>query len=417
MKKLLFICALFMGAIPMLNAQEASTTTEPTPEQYETMIENYYNVKFREMAFESLELTEDEITKFDPLYAEYISRKKDIVQRRNKLVEKYRDEMMEDDDAEEKADERADFIENYWETQIKEMELKKDFFDRFEDIVSNEKAINFFLLEEKMQSRVEEASLIQIVPMMIEVREYYPTKKHKDTSMNWDEKKDMSTDKTTTTTTDKKEWSSDDKKMTDKKEWNNKSTATTTTTGMDKSMTDKKDTSKDWTSKGTATYTTNTSNISALAAYNKWIEKADNKVALNHQYTHNGLQKLVSAIWAVAGAHDIDASAWSDKKEKIMSVTTELQKDPMSTDHADITREAFEMTAVMINAIQDKKGTDKTKDVATKVTSAANAINPDRLMTDQATEIYNFFGQANKALHALADVDAWGRSSASTQNK
>lgn len=43
--------------------------------------------------------------------------------------------------------------------------------------------------------------------------------------------------------------------------------------------------------------------------------------------------------------HDIDASAWSAKKDRIMSITKELQKDPSSTDHADIAREAFETVA------------------------------------------------------------------------
>lgn len=62
MKRLLFFCA-----VPMVSAQETSTIDEPTVDEYETLIENYHKIKFWEMAFESLELTEDEIIRFDPL--------------------------------------------------------------------------------------------------------------------------------------------------------------------------------------------------------------------------------------------------------------------------------------------------------------------------------------------------------------
>lgn len=422
MKKLLFACALFLGAAPMVHAQEASTTNEASPEEYKTMIENHYKVKFREMAYKSLELTEDEIIKFDPLYSEYIAQKMDIADRRNKLVEKYRDEMMEDDDAEEKADERADFIENYWETQIKEMELKKDYFDRFEDIVSNEQAINFFLLEEKAQSRMEESSLIEIVPMMIEVREYDPAKKkmkkNKDSSMNWQEKDDAMSDKTDSDRmANNSAWTDtdDDAKMKEKsnENWSSKTTDTASDQTMsDKEMTDKED--KNWTAKGNAAYSSNTT---GLNTFNEWINKEGNSVSLNHRYTSNGLESLVGAIEAVASQHGIDASAWSDHKERIMTITKELQKNPNATDHADMAREAFEASAKMINAIQDQKGTDKTKGFASQVTSAAHAINPDRLMTKQANDIYAFFGYANQALQELSNAANYKSSSASAQNK
>lgn len=423
MKKLLFICALFIGVTPMLSAQEASTKSEPTPEEYETMIENHYNVKFREMAFEAMELTEDEITKLDPIYMDYVSDKRAIMDRRNKLINKYRDEMQEDDDAEEKADERADFIENYWETQIKEMELKKDYFDRFEDVISNEKAISFFLLEEKMQSRIEEANLIGLVPMMVKVKEYRyaPEKKQKmhdkkkmkkdDSSMNWENKDDASTKRManeastwTEKTAEKKEWSSDDTKMKEKsdKDWSQKTTAKTTT--------------KEWSSKGDATYTSTTS-TNGLSAYNQWIEKEGNGVSVNHSYTSNGLESLVNAIYAVAEEHSVNTDAWSGKKDSIMSITKKLQKNPSSTDHADMARHAFEMTAEMINAIQTEKGTDKTKGFASQVKSAAHAINPDRLMTNQSNDIYAFFSYANQALQAFSKADEkWKNTSASAQN-
>lgn len=437
MKKLLIICALFLGSVPMVSAQQASTSPEPSPEDYERMIENHFKVEFRKMAYESLDLTKDEITKFDPLYNNYISQKMDIVDRRNKLINEYRDEMNEDDDAAEKEDERADFIENYWETQINEMELKKDYFDRFEDIVSNEKAVGFFLLEEKAQSRMEEINLIGIVPMMIDVRKYGPMKKDKkshdrkmkmkeDSSMNWNDQDDTSTNAETqkmaneTSTWTKKsdekgKWSSDDTKMKGKseKKWSSKATATADTKGA--TSKEKMSKTKDWSSEGNAAYTS-TSSTSGLSSYNEWIEKEGNGVSINHRYTSNGLESLVNAIYAVAEEHSINTNAWSSKKDSIMSITKELQRNPSSTDHADIARNAFEITAEMIHAIQTEKGTDKTKGFASQVKSAAHAINPDRLMTSQSNDIYAFFSYANQALQAFSNADEkWKNTSASAQ--
>jgi hypothetical protein len=232
--------------------------------------------------------------------------------------------------------------------------------------------------------------------MMIEVREYYPMKKReKDSSMNWDEKGDAMSDQT------------DADRMANHSTW-------TDTSEDDKMMKEKS--AQNWSSKDKNT-TSYASSVEGLNAFNTWIEKENNRVALNHRYTATGLEKLVGAIWAVASQHGIDASAWSDHKDRIMAITKELQKDPNSTDHADIAREAFETSATMINAIQDQKGTDKTKGYAKQVAKAATAINPDRLMTRQATDIYAFFGYANQALQELSNAANYKNSSASTQNK
>lgn len=417
MRSLLLLLALFLGAIPMVSAQQTGTEKEHTVEDYETLIENHMKVKFRELAYKTLELTEDEIVKFDPLYSQYTEEKMKIVEKRSRLIENYKEEMKEDDDAKEKDEETAGFIENYWETQIKEMELQKDFFDRFEEVVSTDKAISFFLLEDRVQNRVEEGAVLRIIPMSIEVREYfYPNgdtmKDKKDTSKDWDAKsKDHKmSDTSVTTDANKKDWAN--KTDQEKKDWSNEA------------MTDKDKEKKDWTDKNktakttTTTTTTkgvkSTSKVTAVNDYSTWTDQDRSKVALNHQYTHDGLQKLVAAVWAVADEHDVDVTAWSSKKEKVMSISNELQKDPKSTDHADITREAFVMIADMVNSIQTAKGTDATKKVVNSLSEAAKAINPDKLMTKQAKEIYSFFGHANKALHALSGTENWESISASS---
>lgn len=415
MKKLLIIFALCLGTIGMATAQTASSESEPTSEDYERLIENYYNVKFREMAFDAMELNEDEIVKIDPLYSEYVARKKELVQKRNKLVDEYREELSEEGDADEYDDDTADFIENYWETQIAEMELRKDYFDRFEDIVSTEKAIQFFLLEEKSQSRVEEVNLIQIVPMMMDVREYeyspeykeyreqYHYKqnksynnKDKDSSMTWDED-----DVESVTDENKSDWAKTTTKDTDK-DWSNKD-------GHDKMNHDK----KAYTATGDKVATSETN---ACTTYSNWVNDNNDKVGLDHQYTHDGLMKLVSAIWMVGKSHGIDVSDWADEKQQIKNVADKLQKDPTSDEHADIAREAFVMAADMISAVQEKNGSESTEEMVAQVKTAATAIDPDTLMTPQAKHIYEFFRTADQALSALSKSAKMKNTSASSSN-
>ena len=166
------LVTFLIGLSPIIGAQEASMDTKVTHEDYERMIENHYKIDFREKAIKSMDLTKEEIIRFDPIYNDYVSRKRGIIDERFELLRNYQDLLHKFDDNRTDSEVTADFIENFWETQIAEMELKKDFFDRFEDVVSNEKAINFLLFEEKAQSRMEEASMIGIVPMMVEVREF-----------------------------------------------------------------------------------------------------------------------------------------------------------------------------------------------------------------------------------------------------
>lgn len=193
MKYLSIFFAFFIALTPFAEAQQASTRSDFSAAEQERLLENQYIMDFRKAAYESMMLTEEEIERFDPLYRNYMSRKMDILDERFRLMNNYRAGLNEDKQ-EQKSQDRdeltADFIENYWETKIDEMQLKKNYFDRFENVVSNADAITFFMLEEQLQSEMEEASLIEIVPVMIEVQESYipMMKKYFDSSQQWQKK-------------------------------------------------------------------------------------------------------------------------------------------------------------------------------------------------------------------------------------
>ena len=85
--------------------QKATTTTtkSPTASDYERIIAANYEVEFRKLAIETLDLTEKETEAFTPIYLAYMNEKSELMERRQKLVDEYKDEMAEDDTAEDEA--------------------------------------------------------------------------------------------------------------------------------------------------------------------------------------------------------------------------------------------------------------------------------------------------------------------------
>lgn len=162
----LLLACLCFGLAP-LAAQQQQQQRDVTVEEYERLIQNTFQVNFRTYVVEQLGLNSEQITRFTPLYMEYMDRRADLADKRARLVEEHKDEMSEDDSMEDENEETADFIENYWEVDIAEMELRKDYFDRMEDVISYENAMAFFMLEEDVSRSLRQAQMSAIMPMII----------------------------------------------------------------------------------------------------------------------------------------------------------------------------------------------------------------------------------------------------------
>jgi hypothetical protein len=97
--------------------------------------------------------------------------KADILDQRANLVAEHREEMKEDNSPKSENNEIADFIENYWETEIAATELKKDYFDKLEDEIPYQKAMAFFSLEDAIRTRLQRMQMINVLPMSYTVVE------------------------------------------------------------------------------------------------------------------------------------------------------------------------------------------------------------------------------------------------------
>lgn len=157
-----------------------------TDSEFERMIFNNFKINFRNFAYESLNLTSEEIKKMDPLFNDYLRNKSDLMKRRDKLVAEFNDEMSEDNSAKSVENETADFIENYWEIDIASMELKKDYFDRMEDRIGYERALRFFSLENQLVNRLNQLMYVERIPTFLIMPDYtYGTDKEVKAYRNW----------------------------------------------------------------------------------------------------------------------------------------------------------------------------------------------------------------------------------------
>ncbi|GAB5566184.1 MAG: hypothetical protein Wins2KO_32470 [Winogradskyella sp.] len=368
MKKLILVLTMIFAVTFTATAQNEMTTTE----KYDKYFEAKAEMDFRNYILEALDLNSDEIKAIDPLLRDYLNERVDLSENKINLVEDYQEEMKEDDRVADEREETSDFIEEYWEASIAEIELKKNYFDRFEDVIAYEKALAFFMLEDEVQYQILKKSLIQVQPWILKFDTYFSdyNNRNNNESMGYNSKD-----------SDQKNWSNDKSKdaMT-KKNWS-------------KSAKDKDSYSYNKTNKkGSAVYNTFTS----------WVEDTNNRVGVKHKYTSNGLKALSNVFTQMNDdGFFADDRMVNNKTERLNIIAEKLQEDWKSTMHADWTREAFMITAELFEAAQSNKNFSSTSNAVSTLSVAARDIDPKTLMTDQAPDIYDFFEQTKVTINTF----------------
>lgn len=386
MKKLLFIVCLSLGIMPFTFAQ--NETTNVTDEDYDRLIENTLKMEFRTYVLEKLDLTKEEILKFDPILKEYMAKRSEKIQKKYDLLEEYSEEMAEDDRYSDEKNETIEFVEDYWEVEIDEMQLKKRYFERVAEAIPFSKAVEFFLIEEMTEHRVKQHVIGRTFPVIVEFE-------LSDTN-----------DDTQTKGYDYK--SKDDK---------NKSTYTykeKSTAHMDKSDKEKSTAHMDKSDKNMEKVQgVSKKYYTSVGEFDNWVTTSGRAVDISHEYTHNGLTKLANAVYSLSEAYGIESPSLKNHKKAVIKIADELRKDPLSTDHADITREAFMTVAKMMDAMTSDSKCTATVDNLNELEAVAKKMNPDKLMTNQAPVIYDYFEKAQEIVNDISSQIKW----ADSQNK
>ena len=342
----------FTQAATTTNATMTTTntaTTEVEAEDYERLLDAYLTVTFREYAYESLDLTSEEIIALDPVYLAYMKEKDELHDKRVDLIKEYAEEIADDDMEEEMAEEAPDMIETFFEINSDVDELRKNYFDRMEDVIPYEKAFAFFLIEQDVENRLMRERLISLVPVVVEIE---------------NDGREMGMNMTGS------EWESPEIEI--EREWEAKS-GSTAATEMDHQH---------------------------MWSKNNHVS-VDGKVALDHQFTYNGLLEVTNTIKAAASAVDADIDDLDDRTQMIMDKAAEMQVDPYEDTHADKARVAFIAVAELVADLSEAEEVEMPEEEVEQLRIFAERIDPEILYMDQATRTYVFFTQAEKVLNEM----------------
>lgn len=392
MKKLGNFAVFFLLFIGLVTAQEKHTHNS---NDFEAWVNNEFQFDFRKMVDRVLQLDEEQQDKFNRIYLDYLKDQVALAQKQNKLLDEYAEEMKEDDTQEDEAEETADFIEDYWEVSIDQSDLRKDYFDRLEDAIGWKKAFDFFLIENDVRRRLHSVRVYRIFP---EVNEFYKgdgygnadsdsSKMKNSSSADADDSKSADSD---TNRKDRMRKNRMDSKDKDNSSWTARDDEAARNSQDEKSG---KVADEDYKTRGVK--------ARGVDAYNAWYDE-NGSMSLDHDYTYSGITSLVAAIKDVEDRYEKARSSdsFDQFEDEVISVAEKLTVKPMSDQHADAARKAFQIISSRIvdmeNAYEDAGISNSDALVA-----SAEAINADELLLDQKDEVKKFFRVAGTAINEL----------------
>jgi len=306
---------------PVTNrAPDRGNNIEANAEDFDKITDSKIYVNSRGQAISVLGLDEEQTKDFTPIFLDYTRSKDALAERRTNLVREYREEMAEDDTAKDEENETADFIENYWEIDIAYMEMKKDFFDRLEDVITARKALDFFAMEDMFNARANRAVVMEMLPtyeILVPVSISYQNE---------------------------------------------------------------------------------------LDDYHNWNRvNIDGKVGVDHNFTYDGLNQLLTAAEKMVMTENVNVNNFSARKDAILMKAEKLKKDWTSLNHADHARAAFIETSALLTEIANDTKFNSNSTKFGELDTVARNINPDTKLTDQADTIYQFFNTAETVVNGLVE--------------
>ena len=138
-------------------------------------------------------------------------------------------------------------------------------------------------------------------------------------------------------------------------------------------------------------------NLMGVAAFVAFVKNDDGNMTLDHEYSNEALNKLISATEEVSAKTDFDAKMDLDKVREHADAIT---KNPEATDHADHIKMATDMISTVLQNLQTAKFPNLQAE-ADKAKMASQAINVKELALNQKEKIKAFFDDAADLLDKM----------------
>lgn len=129
--------------------------------------------------------------------------------------------------------------------------------------------------------------------------------------------------------------------------------------------------------------------------------RARTEMGRDHEYTADGIRRLAAALGAMAGADTTGSVALRPRIDSLRQQAEALQRNAESGQHAAQTRQAFDRSVSVMDALQQRRQGSATGQV-NEARQAAQAIQPARQLLEQRAEVQRFFERAADAVRSLA---------------
>lgn len=133
---------------------------------------------------------------------------------------------------------------------------------------------------------------------------------------------------------------------------------------------------------------------------------AQGSMAMDHQYTSNCIQRLTASLDAVLQSPNLQGvdvrSELQDYRQKAQRL---VESPEASTQHANMTRDAFTSMATLLNKVQDARYPGLSGQVD-QLEQRAQSVQAEQQLLEQRDAVHGFFRQAGDVLQAMATTPA-----------
>lgn len=137
-----------------------------------------------------------------------------------------------------------------------------------------------------------------------------------------------------------------------------------------------------------------------VQAFVSYIETNGNKIGLSHKYSHDALTHLADALEAIVSENNVDLEN-QDALKEIRDHADQLKETTSSTQHANILAKASTKAVDIMQNLGDSY--PEINGQIEEVRSAAEAINPNAMLTNQKENVHKFFNESAETLEAMIE--------------
>lgn len=138
-------------------------------------------------------------------------------------------------------------------------------------------------------------------------------------------------------------------------------------------------------------------NVAAVQSFLTVVNDENDRLGIDHNYTHQALTQLIDATQAMADEIGFNIDA---EMQRANEIANRMMEQPQSEQHANLMSDAFSNVANALENMQEAHYPDLADEVS-KLNEMASALDPEELTLNQRDEVNSYFNQAATILSEM----------------